>query len=261
MWEKFNEWTENNTFWSTILSTILGAFGTSIITALFNWLLNLNLSTYIYIIVALFGCLLVLFIKYLKLKKKSTETNYIKSLDIGTYHRYNLKDFLMSADKNIFFVGITNSGVLLPCEKLIEVLDKGIEINILIESDTELLKVMCDFFYGKKLGARYVDINSNQNNNIVDIYSELPKIQKYLDSNQIHIRKLPTIISTSYIAVDITNNYQQINDNGVIQATFYQYQLDTAKCPCIRIDKNNSEIYANIGESILNMWKDSEEII
>ncbi|MBQ8208259.1 MAG: hypothetical protein IJZ89_05945 [Clostridia bacterium] len=238
--------------------------GTSIITFILEYVFNLNIPKYFYFILFLnISILILLYINH-KLKlvnKNTTSLNSNNLVELGYYPNFNLSELLDSAKHNIYIVGITNNGVLSPVEKFIDILEKGIDINILIESDNDLLKYMCDFYYGSKEGSKKLNHNMTQISGVISSFSALPKYNEYLNKGQINIRKLSTIISTSYIAIDITRNYEDIYEEGKIQAAFYQYKSDTRKAPCASFDKIKcTDVYYNMGKSILEMWKDSEKV-
>lgn len=247
-----------------ILEILFSGIGTSILFAIFEYVVDLNIPKYIYLILALLMCVVVLFINNYKLKRGTLNCRKESSealVEFGYYMRYDFMDFLKSAQNNVFVIGITNNGALSPVEKFIDILDKGIVINILVESDENLLEIMCDFYYGANAGKTRLEHNKTQVKGVVSSFSVLPKYNTYLKNGQINIRKLKTIISTSYLAVDITKNYEEICDDGKIQATFYQYKADTTNSPCTILDKYNSNsVYFGIGKSILAMWEDSEKI-
>lgn len=188
------------------------------------------------------------------------EKNKNINLELG-YDSIDTKGLLLSAKKNIFFVAITNNGIISPPDFYRELLDKGVTINILLEDNEELLQKMCCFFYGADVSEGILKKNRHEVELVKSAFFTFPQFINYLRNGKINIRRCKTIISTAFVAIDLEGYNRTISDNGKIITSFYQYRKATDLCPTIYLTHDSSKkLYDSMGESILDLWKDAEPI-
>lgn len=233
-------------------------------TTFFSWiatrLFQLNISAWKMFVISAVVCAVIIILLHTKKCSFTKKKNKNINLELG-YDSIDTKGLLLSAKKNIFFVAITNNGIISPPDFYRELLDKGVTINILLEDNEELLQKMCCFFYGADVSEVILKKNRHEVELVKSAFFTFPQFINYLRNGKINIRRCKTIISTAFVAIDLEGYNRTISDNGKIIASFYQYRKATDLCPTIYLTHDSSKkLYDSMGESILDLWKDAEPI-
>ncbi len=253
---KFEEYIKKHIVWQVLFECICTTFFSGMATLFFQW----NISGWKIFSFSFFVCVMILIIlhtkKYFYTKKEIKNAN----LEIG-YDSIDTKKLLSSAKRNIFFVAITNNGIISPPDPYKKLLDRGVIINILLEDNEDLLREMCCFFYGADVSEITLTNNRREVELVKSAFFTFPQFLEYLKNGQINIRRCKTIISTAFVAIDLEDYNYIISDKGTIIASFYQYKKETNLCPTICLTHESSQkLYDSMGEAILDLWKDAEPI-
>ena len=167
-----------------------------------------------------------------------------------------------SAKQSIYIVGITNESILSSnAYRFTPFLDKGGVLNVLLQTDPDLLEEMIVLQYGKDYQP------SRLSKAMRDVLSALDIIINFEETHphQVHCRALSSAFSTSCVASDILDpsNARPFNGaDGAILAALYQYGHPTEDCPVFQLKRGDGhdKLFLLLQDSIRRLWNDGTEI-
>lgn len=179
---------------------------------------------------------------------------------LGDYSGFN--SLIKRAKKDFYISGITLQHLWAHIDQLLNLLDNGVNIKMLISDETNAIE-NAKVFYGLE----------RQNNNVINQYKESfvsqinisygeirhnDKLMEYIKSGKFEIRKTKTVMTTSFVGIDIFSKKPKM-----LKATFYQYKCNNTKfCPyTVLTEQNRKDNYwfNKMVEYLKMQWKDAEQ--
>lgn len=169
---------------------------------------------------------------------------------------------IKNTKRSIYIVGITNESILSSnAYRFTPFLKKGGILNVLLQTDPDLLEKMIVLQYGKDYQP------SHLSKAVHDIFNVLDSIKVFEEKypHQVHFRALSSVFPTSCVASDILDpsNARPLNSaDGTIFATLYQYGHSTEECPSFQLKRvaGHDNLFQLLQDSISRLWNDGTEL-
>lgn len=198
-------------------------------------------------------------ILYQKLKnyyKEYTKNELLNfnNVPLFSYPDFNMKERLIMAKHDVFINGITINVIIKFRNVFESLLKHGVKIKILTINKNASLNSVLDFYFGKQCEKQTYNKYAKEIINTYEHLKDIPDFQQYYQKGLIEFKSTKSIISTSFIGIDLEKN-------GQIQAVMYQYKTEVTNCPAIYITKkDNAKWFENFHNIIKNMWNDAIDV-
>ena len=246
-----------------------------IIGAIFNITQQNELGIIIGLLLLISGELISLSIKdsitQKKLNRLGTKIQILMG-DLVRVHDFNLNNFFEKANKQFFISGMAlNNFFEKNKTEIIEMLQKGIEIDVLIaspQSTEENVKLYHGINYDEvEFLGKHKDLLQKQICTL-DYIKRIADISTYISNGKFILKTSDTVFSTSFVAYDIFDKgmFRPQKEKKIkgkeIKASFYQYGCTEPKNePNIIVDSFYSrDWYFIFKKAIESQWKDANNI-
>ena len=196
-----------------------------------------------------------------KLNKLLVITNSINQLvPTSAKAGQNFEELIMSTTHDLYISGIACNNVWLYMSRIIELLDRGCHIKLLI-SNEEMISQNAKFYFGLEDDKdNTFEIAVSDVKNKIDVtlnYFKLnEKIKHYYCLNKFEIRRSSQPFTLAFIGIDLETN----RTDKVLKITHYTYGCkDTLGCPSYILTLPEHEHWFNYYlELIKGQWEKAE---